>query len=342
MTRDFVRDLDSLELQDCGRVINTFRKLFENPDQGSLQTKRMKGADCWEVRVNLDLRLIVEFLSGNTICRLVDHHDAALRDAEGLEATPRSVAENLRTDFAALAPLILVSASADDSMASGLLAHLSDAELQSRFGVPESWLNTVRLFNDGDALLGSGIDVDIGVDNAFNLADEFGKGKSRLVDSAKPAPKVVYDDLGAACASRLSAAKNIQNLVIIAPSLEYVVRSASLAVVLDYLRDYHPPTLLVLRQPTAPADHKALKQLAAIRSNDVMINDGVLSTVISCVAPKPWGFAAVGFSLPGPSTTEKFGLFFDSANGEDIVIRGLADVGLNDLRVRLSTRRYGE
>jgi len=323
LTSTFVDDLFGLEQADVKRVLAALRQLQRNPRHPGLQTKKMEGCDFYEVRASRELRIIADLFSGDPVCCLADHHDAALKRALqiGRPVQERAVRDARRFEV-----------QADES--TDLLTHLTDAELRTAYGVPDAWIGALRSAPTSDAILNSGIDEVIGVEATLRLAAE---------SSADPKERrevsIVRGDLILHCISGFAAADVVDEVILVSPLLTGLASSREFAGLTDLLRARRTRTIVITRGSEAPDHVRVVDALARIPTAEVLINDAVGVQIVACLAPTPWGFAGVGSGAGSGDALTSVGVFVPSRVGEDRAIRQVASIAL-EVRTSLDTERY--
>jgi mRNA-degrading endonuclease RelE of RelBE toxin-antitoxin system len=80
LSDEFFAHYKKLTTQEQSQVDSKLVILAENPWHPSLRTKRIRTTDEFEISVNMDLRIAIEF-DGDTIIVLldIDHHDKLLK-----------------------------------------------------------------------------------------------------------------------------------------------------------------------------------------------------------------------------------------------------------------------
>jgi hypothetical protein len=330
LTSDFFSDLIRLQAQDTFRVVVALAKLDRDFRHPSLQVKKMEGCELYEVRASQELRIVAERFNDDMVCRIVDHHDAALRRALriplGLEPSNQTVRQQSKT---AGREILLTTG------ASRALPHLSDAQLMEDFAVPLEWLATVRRFNSEQALLDSGIDEAIGVEHALSLAAEYSE---EAVQRHKIS--VVRSDLLLRGIRNIASAEFIQQVVIATPYLTAPSEAQEFAGFIDLVRTKRFQTIVVTRTTNSTEHRQALRMLSRIPTVELLINEDVFVQVIACLAPSPWGFGAFGSGGMQSAARDKIGIVIPSRYGDASTIKQLASVVLDDLRTSLRTEKY--
>jgi mRNA interferase RelE/StbE len=323
LTSKFIDDLLALEPADTRRVLAALSKLENDPRHPSLQTKKMEGCDFYEVRASQELRVIADLFSGDPVCCIADHHDAALRRATRI-TRPRSRGLGER-EAAYEARYLNVSSALD---------HLSDDDLRSEYHVPDEWLQLVRSCPSSEALLRCGIDEVLGVGLALRLAAEIAIGVSGF-----RGVQIVRGDLILRAINDFRTADVLDRVILVTPEFDALARSREFAGFTDLLRTRRPRTLVITRSPHASDPIRMLELLSKIPGTEVLTNDSVNTQVVACLAPTPWGFAGLG-SGTGASLDEKpVGVFVPSRVGEDRAIKQLAALA-DEMSTALDTRVY--
>ncbi len=155
----FTDSLAKLTGQEQKAVKTTAFDLQMNPANPGLKFHRLdrvKDHNFWSVRVNADIRLIVHKTYSSLMLCYVGHHDKAYSWAERrkLETHPKTGAAQL-VEVRELVKEIIVPKFVEEEPAAPvsppLFSNVSDEELL-RYGVPEEWLDDVRLATE-DSLL---------------------------------------------------------------------------------------------------------------------------------------------------------------------------------------------
>ncbi|BCL62895.1 DNA helicase [Desulfomarina profundi] len=155
----FTDSLAKLTGREQKAVKTTAFDLQMNPANPGLKFHRLdrvKDPNFWSVRVNADIRLIVHKTYSSLMLCYVGHHDKAYSWAERrkLETHPKTGAAQL-VEVRELVKEIIVPKFVEEEQTAPvsppLFSNVSDEELLS-YGVPEEWLNDVRLATE-DSLL---------------------------------------------------------------------------------------------------------------------------------------------------------------------------------------------
>jgi hypothetical protein len=152
----FTTSLARLTGDEQKAVKTTAFDLQMNPANPSLsfhKLDRARDKNFWSVRVNLDIRIIVHRTDDSLMLCYVDHHDKAYAWAERrkLETHPKTGAAQFVEirERVIEVPVITQVQTIDDSK---LFDDYSDDQLLS-FGVPEEWLQDVRMADEESLLL---------------------------------------------------------------------------------------------------------------------------------------------------------------------------------------------
>ena len=78
--RGFLRQYARLQKREREAIDAKLRMLAQNPWHPSLRLKRIRTTDLFEASVNMDIRLVLDFV-GDTVIVLLDvgHHDEVLK-----------------------------------------------------------------------------------------------------------------------------------------------------------------------------------------------------------------------------------------------------------------------
>lgn len=281
----------------------------------------MEGADFYEVRANQDLRIIASLFNGAPVCYAVDHHDAALRRAGRLSILPNAIPKQWQ-DRPALEKL--------DSQS---LSHLDDQALKENFSVPSAWISAVRAFPTSSALTDSGIDEVIGIENTFRLAAEY------ELDDQLTSLQIIKSGLFEYSIEFFAKAMVVDQVIIISPILSYPTAGKAIACFLDILRTRRFRTIIITRDLDNKEHNELLVAFSDIAGTEVLINDGIGSELIACLAPSPWGFAGISTFDRSLDQNGNVGIFVPSRSGEQQIIRGIGETAL-ELRTAINTYRY--
>lgn len=152
----FTTSLAKLTGDEQKAVKTTAFDLQMNPSSPSLsfhKLDRARDKNFWSVRVNLDIRIIVHRTGDSLMLCYVDHHDKAYAWAERrkLETHPKTGAAQFVEirERVIEVPVITQVQTIDESK---LFDDYSDDQLLS-FGVPEEWLQDVRMADEESLLL---------------------------------------------------------------------------------------------------------------------------------------------------------------------------------------------
>ena len=323
LTNTFVDDLLELEQSEVKRVLAALSKLQGDPRHPGLQTKKMEGSDFYEIRASQDLRIIADLFSGDPVCCIADHHDAALRRALLIgKPTPSARVRDSRYY------------ESGGTTYSSILAHLTDEQLTSAYGVPDEWLATIRSLSSGDAISNSGIDEVIGVEATLRLAAE-----SRVSADEDRGVHIVRGDLILHSINDFVAADVVDQVILISPFFSDLARSREFVAFADFLRERKTRTLVITRESDASDHVHAIDLLSRISTAEVLLNDGIGLQIAACLAPTPWGFGALGSGGTVIDSAASIGIFVPSRVGEDRAIRQLASIAM-EIRTALDTQRY--
>ncbi len=159
----FTTSLAKLNRDEQKAVKTTAFDLQMDPKSPGLSFHRVdhaKDRNFWSVRVNRDIRLIVHRTESSLMLAYVDHHDDAYRWAERrlIEAHPKTgaaqiveVRETVREVEVSHSVHLQRPADSQSSPRPALFVGMPDDELLG-YGVPDSWLDSVRSANE-DTLL---------------------------------------------------------------------------------------------------------------------------------------------------------------------------------------------
>jgi len=125
-----------------------------NPGMKFHRIENAKDSNFWSVRVSSDIRIIVHRTEGNFLLCYVDHHDDAYKWAQRrkLETHPRTGAAQLVEIRETIKEVVVPSYVTEEPEAKPLLfKDIPEPELLA-YGVPQEWINDIRLANEDSIL----------------------------------------------------------------------------------------------------------------------------------------------------------------------------------------------